>query len=51
MQVVQIVLSPPTIQHGVPQESVFGPLLFKKISLQYFANDAQLTLYTDDTME
>ena len=51
MQAVQIVLSPSTIQHVVPQASVLGVLLFNMISLQYFANDAQLTLFTDDTIQ
>ena len=40
-----------TIQHGVPQGSILGPLLFNLFinDLTYFVNDAKLRLYADDT--
>ena len=40
-----------TIQHGIPQGSILGPLLFNLFinDLTYFVNDAKLRLYADDT--
>ena len=42
-----------TVQHGVPQGSILGPLLFNLFinDLTYFVDDVNLMLYADDTTE
>ena len=40
-----------TIQHGVPQGSILGPVLFNLFinDLTHFVGDTNLRLYADDT--